>query len=68
VGEAAWRSDMTDLELLKSTFDKLKIKYRESKTSEETVIQIDSGVGYVFFYADFIFDKDGKFKEHGVWE
>lgn len=33
-----------------------------------TILTLGQGKGYSDFHVNFIFDQDGKFVEHGVWE
>lgn len=73
---------MTDLEKLKNLLDEFGIVYDEAPSEDippnlrseggaDITVYADGGPknkGYLGFFTDFAFDKDGKFVEMGSWE
>jgi len=69
---------MSDFDKFKNLFNESNIIYDIIEERGETSyinefiyykkIKIDNGVGYFDFYAEFYFDENGKFLNHGVWE
>ena len=63
---------MKDITATKKLFDRLKIPYKtkeeEYKDEKIDVLKIEEGEGYSFFFAEFNFDKKGKFINYGIWE
>jgi len=69
---------MTHLESTKALLDALGVAYRTEYTKSYTgadlctflTVEVDDEKvhGYSSFYTDFVFYKDGSFKEMGIWE
>lgn len=60
---------MSQLEKLKNLFDEMKVQYSVDPLDDgRTAIQMDSGSGYVSFFAEFTFDAEGKLIKYGCWE
>lgn len=70
---------MKDLEKLEKTFTEIGLKYdkqdfdiiqyasHNGDSKYNSIIEINSGIGYLDFNCKFYF-LDGKFQNHGVWE
>ena len=67
---------MTDLDTWREFFNNYKIVFHEYKTdtstdpfwTNATVLETDQGKGYTGFTFVGIFNKDGSFRNYGVWE
>ncbi len=63
---------VTDLEMLKATFDKLGIEYEiidmNNGNKFHLCLKIEKGVGYSCHVAEFYFDEVDNFVNFGVWE
>jgi hypothetical protein len=59
---------MTHLEEFVRVLDLMGIEYETEAHNGQTTITIRTGEGYAYFYGEFVFDPDGKFKYHALWE
>ena len=71
-GQGQKDGQVTDYEKLKALFDEFGIGYDEMSTGKLGYLRCKEGgekiEGYVEFYTDFDFDKDGNFLTMGAWE
>lgn len=60
---------MTNFEMLHKIFEELGIKHSAGQDEElDYFIRLDEGKGYLDFWCEFNFNREGKFTGHGVWE